>query len=257
MHEPRERCAPRMADFKTHIATSTVLGVAYGYVGWERYGFSVESCLLAGGLCSVSGMLPDLDSDSGVPIREATSLASAVVPMLLVDRLREFNLSPEGMVVAAGAVYVFIRFVVAKFFRHYTVHRGMWHSIPACVSVGLLAYLLMHCQDDRARLYKSGAVATGFLIHLILDEIWAVDFRGGRFRLKSSFGTALKFFGQGVLANVSVYAKLALLSWLVWYDHQHGKFPNAPEMPQNWSFPMTAESLHPPAPQFEFPNGWR
>ncbi len=35
-------------------------------------------------------------------------------------------------------------------------------------------------------------VFIGFLIHLILDEIYAVDFSGAR--LKRSFGSALKLF---------------------------------------------------------------
>ena len=39
------------------------------------------------------------------------------------------------------------------------------------------------------------------------------------FRLKKSFGTALKFFGGNALANISVYAKLALLMYLAWGDH--------------------------------------
>ncbi len=91
-----------MADFKTHIAVSTAVGVAYGYVGFVRYDFPLESCILAGGLCSVSGMLPDLDSDSGVPIREATSLAAAVVPMLLVDRLRNLICRPKEWCLPQG-----------------------------------------------------------------------------------------------------------------------------------------------------------
>ncbi len=250
-----------MADFKTHIAVSTAVGVVYGYVGYERYHFPLETCLLAGGLCSVSGMLPDLDSDSGVPIREATSLAAAVVPMLLVDRLRELQLSPEGMVLAAGLVYLTIRFIIAELFRRYTVHRGMWHSIPACISVGLLSYLIMHCQDDRPRIYKSGAVAGGFLVHLILDEIWAIAFRQGRFQLKSSFGTALKFWGPSFLANISVYAKLALLSWLVYCDHEAiDRIPNLPLNPQQWHLPMTADQW-PQSPalpgQPVHSTGWR
>ena len=81
-----------MADFKTHITVSTICGAIYGIAGY-RSGVPWETCAIAGGLCSVSGMLPDLDSDSGVPLREAVALSSAVVPMLLVDRLQRIGLS--------------------------------------------------------------------------------------------------------------------------------------------------------------------
>jgi len=55
-----------MAGFKTHITVSTLTGIAYGAWGYHS-GAPLETCILAGGLCSVSGMLPDLDSDSGRP----------------------------------------------------------------------------------------------------------------------------------------------------------------------------------------------
>ncbi len=178
----------------------------------------LESSLVAGGLCSVAGMLPDLDSDSGIPLRETTMFASAVVPMLALGRFRELEMTPESMVLAAGLIYVTLRFVIAEFFRRFTVHRGMWHSIPAALSAGLLAYLIMPTNDERIRIYKTLAVFLGFMVHLILDEIWAVQFQGGRFRFKKSFGTALKFWGPTGWANISIYLKLALLLYLAYND---------------------------------------
>lgn len=208
-----------LADFKTHITGSTIVGVAYGYWGVVHQSMSLETGLIAGGLCSVSGMLPDLDSETGIPLRETSMFGAAVVPMLMIDRFRDLNLSHEAMAVAAMLIYIAIRFVVVEIFKRYTVHRGMWHSIPAAASAGLLAYLIMPCPSEGMRVYKSMAVVTGFLVHLILDEIWSIDFQRGRFRLKKSFGTALKFFGDNFWANLSVYAKLFLLAYLAWGDH--------------------------------------
>ncbi|MEM1228389.1 MAG: metal-dependent hydrolase [Planctomycetota bacterium] len=208
-----------MADFKTHITASTIVGVAYGYWGIRDQGMSIESGLLAGGLCSVAGMLPDLDSDSGVPLRETSMFASAIIPMLMIERWRDMGLSHESMALAAMLIYIAIRFVAVEFFRRFTVHRGMWHSIPAAVSAGMLAYLVMPCPSEAVRVYKSLAVFVGFMVHLILDEIWSLDFSRGRFRVKNSFGTALKFFGTKFWPNVSVYAKLAFLCYLAYSDH--------------------------------------
>ena len=208
-----------MADFKTHITGSTLVGVAYGYWGVTQQGMSIENALIAGGLCSVSGMLPDLDSESGIPLRETSMFASAVVPMLMIERFRDLGLSHESMALAAMLIYIAIRFVGVEFFKRYTVHRGMWHSLPAAAVAGLLAYLVMPCPTEGVRIFKSMAVVVGFMVHLILDEIWSIDVRRG-FRLKKSFGTALKFFGNSTLANLSVYAKLGLLIYLTWGDHE-------------------------------------
>ncbi|MEC8557720.1 MAG: metal-dependent hydrolase [Planctomycetota bacterium] len=206
-----------MADFRSHMTVSTLSGVALGVAG-AQYGMPIETCLIAGGLCSVSGMLPDLDSDSGRPLREATTLLAALVPMLMVDRLQRFNLSHEWMVVVAGGVYIFVRFILAEIFRRYTVHRGMWHSIPAAVTVGMVAFLVISCEDFNARLFKTSGVVLGFMSHLILDEIWAIDFRGGKFRFKKSFGTAIKLWGIHPWANYTTYAKLAIACFLVYED---------------------------------------
>lgn len=207
-----------VAGFKAHITGSTIVGVVYGYWGVVHQGMSVESGLLAAGLCSVSGMLPDLDSDSGIPLRETSMFASATVPMLMIERFRDLNLSHETMALAAMLIYISIRFVIVEFFKRYTVHRGMWHSIPAAASCGMLAYLIMPCPAESIRVYKSLAIVLGFLVHLTMDEIWSMDFRGGRFRLKKSFGTALKFWGDSPWANITVYAKLAFLIYLAWGD---------------------------------------
>ena len=179
---------------------------------------SLESGMLAAGLCAVSGMLPDLDSDSGIPLRETSMFVAAVAPMLMIDRFRDLGLSHEAMALAAMLVYIAIRFVAVEFFKRYTVHRGMWHSIPAAASVGMLAYLMMPCPSESIRVYKSMAVVTGFMVHLTMDEIWSIDMSRG-FRLKSSFGTALKFYGNDKVSNVLAYAKLVLLMYLAWGDH--------------------------------------
>lgn len=206
-----------MADFKSHITGSTIVGLAYGYWGVSTQSISVESGIVAAGLCSVSGMLPDLDSDSGIPLRETSLFISAVVPILMIHRFRDLGFTAEDMAVASMLLYIAIRFIAVEFFKRYTVHRGMWHSVPAAAVAGLIAYLVMPCQSEALRIYKSLAVVLGFTFHLVMDEIWSVDTSGG-IRFKKSFGTALKFFGSDSLANVSVYGKLLLLFVLAWED---------------------------------------
>lgn len=187
-------------------------------------------------------MLPDLDSDSGIPLRETSNFASAVIPMLMIDRFRAMNMTPEEMALAAMLIYLFIRFVLVGFFKKYTVHRGMWHSLPAAASAGLLAYLLIPTASESIRVYKSVAVTLGFSVHLFMDEIWSIGASGGRVRLKKSFGTALKFFGSDIWANVSTYAKLALLAYLAYHDS--GVIQRLQEK-DDWNIPRIAEPADP------------
>jgi LexA-binding, inner membrane-associated putative hydrolase len=202
-----------MAGFQTHITVSTVTGIGYGIWGWQC-GASIETCVLAGGLCSVSGMLPDLDSDSGRPVQEMSCFAAAVIPMLMLDRFKDFGWTHEMMVLAAACIYAAVRFGVAELFKRYTVHRGMWHSIPACIAVGLMAFLIVAGNDIAIRTFKAAAVSLGFFSHLLIDEIWSLNLRSGRINIKKSFGTALKFFGGDRYANLTVYLTLGLLGFL-------------------------------------------
>jgi hypothetical protein len=203
-----------MANFKTHITGSTLIGIGYSAGAYGLFEVPLSTCILAGGLCSVSGMLPDLDSDSGKPLRESLAFAAAVIPMMLVDRLEQFKLSNEYIVLAGALVYLFVRFVVGEMLRRYTVHRGMFHSIPAAVIAGELAFLLASGPLE-LRIYKAGGVAIGYLTHLALDEFYSIGWYRGRLRLKKSFGTALKMFSKKWWANGSTYIKLVLLTFLV------------------------------------------
>ena len=205
-----------VANFKTHITTSTILGVGYGAAGYYLYDISPEHCFIAGALCSIGGMLPDLDSDSGIPVREMLCFVSVLIPMLMIQRFRALGWTPEMMVFAAGVMYVTIRFGIGHIFKRYTKHRGMWHSLPAAAIAGLITFLVCLSPEFNVRLFKSWAVVLGFISHLFLDEIYSVDFRGRK--LKKSAGTAMKFWGKRPWPNYSTYAKLIVLIVLVMSD---------------------------------------
>ena len=205
-----------MAGFKTHIAASTTLGIGYAAGAHYLFNTPLETCVLAGGLCSISGMLPDLDSDSGVPLRESVAFAAAAVPVMMVNRFERLGMPVESMILAGMVIYLLIRFGLAALLKKYTVHRGMFHSIPAAVIAAEVAFLVFEHENLWLRYYTAGAVLLGFMSHLVLDEIWSIDVR--RLRMKSSSGTAIKLWGESLSANLSTYAKLVLLTWLVSQD---------------------------------------
>lgn len=208
-----------MAGFKTHISVSSLLGVGYGAAAHFMYGVPWETCVLAGGLCGVSGMLPDIDSPSSTPKRESMAFAAAVVPMMLLHRFQHWGMSHELIILAGAATYLLIRFGLSELLNRYTVHRGMFHSLPATLVFGELAFLLASGDDLNLRIYKAAAVSIGYLSHLLLDEIYSVEWSHG-LRLKSSFGTAIKLFGQGAWSNISAYAKLVILTAVIFVEPQ-------------------------------------
>src|SRR6187402_3563434 len=106
-----------MAGFRMHVSTSTLLGVGYAGVLSLGYGVPPETAVVAGAMCGFSGMLPDLDSDYGVPLHETMALA-------------------------AVGMYLLIRFGVTRLIRRFTVHRGMFHSIPTMLIFAGLAFLI-------------------------------------------------------------------------------------------------------------------
>ena len=70
-----------MANFQTHIGASTVLGVGYGAVAHFYFDVSIAHSLVAAALCSIAGMLPDLDHKLGIPLRETLNFVAVLVPM--------------------------------------------------------------------------------------------------------------------------------------------------------------------------------
>ena len=206
-----------MAGFKTHVTFSSLLGCGYAGAGC-LYGVPVDTAVLGGAICGFSGMLPDLDSDYGTPLRETMCFTAAVVPMLLIHRFAAFGLKPDEMALAGIAMYLFIRFGVTKMIRKYTVHRGMFHSIPAGLTFAGVAFLISWSTDVNIRYFKAGAVLTGFMSHLILDEIYSFEFKSGAWRVKKSFGTAIKLWGDDTWANFSTYAKLVVVIALIFSE---------------------------------------
>jgi hypothetical protein len=208
-----------MASFRGHITFASVLGGVYGGVGSVMFGLDWGPVFLGAGLTAIGGLMPDLDSDSGVPVRELFSLAAVITPLLLVKRLHHAGLTPEQILAMMAGVYVLVRYGGAALFKRITVHRGMFHSIPAMLIAGLLIYLADHQADPRVRLFLAGGVMIGFLSHLVLDEIYSVDFLGHKLvRLNKYAGTAMKFFSPSWTATLTTYGILISLGYAAWRE---------------------------------------
>jgi membrane-bound metal-dependent hydrolase YbcI (DUF457 family) len=205
-----------MASYRGHLTCSTILGAAFGGAAAWQFQMNWGPAFLGAGVTAVGGLLPDLDSDSGVPVRELFGLAAAATPLLLFARLENSGLALEQVLVVLGGIYLFIRYGISAFFKRLTIHRGMFHSIPAMFIAGLLVFLAYDSPNRFLRGYLAVGVMLGFLSHLILDEIYGIDLLGRRVQPGSFAGSPLKMYSGSWLATSFCYLLLAGLGYLAY-----------------------------------------
>ncbi|WP_108651563.1 metal-dependent hydrolase [Dongshaea marina] len=201
-----------MANFHTHasvaIGCSAIAAAALHTAGIIHSQFTMPLILFG----SIGGLLPDVDSDHSTSIRVIFNLLSiigATATMMLVGR--DYGIVPG---IGAGACFfVIARYIIFYLFTKATRHRGIFHSLPMGVICGLVTasvswHLLRYSAPNAwlAGLFVSG----GFLVHLLLDEIYSVDLSGGR--LKSSFLSACKLMSRDSwLLYVGLYLLIGIL----------------------------------------------
>ncbi len=207
-----------MANFRTHLGVASGLGFIYGGVAVNQFHIDPAVAAMGGILTGIGGVLPDLDHDGGIPVREMFNLAGILVPVLLMPRLQELNYSQEQIILIMAAIYLFIRHGLSRIFKRISVHRGMYHSVPAMLIAGMAIFLIYHHANLHVRLFMGCGVMLGFLSHLILDEIYSVDFQGVRIHLKSSAGSALKFWSPSFLGSAICYVILGAISFFTFRE---------------------------------------
>jgi len=207
-----------MASYRGHLAFSSSLAFIYGGLGHRVLELDLATSALGVAACTVGGLVPDLDSDSGVPIREMFQLAAVVVPLMLVCRLSDSNLSMEEILVFMGLIYCGIRYGLSRIVKRLSVHRGMFHSIPTLFITGFIVYLGFHHPSVLTRSFLAVGAMVGCLSHLVLDEIYSVNFSGIMITFNAFAGSALKFKSKSWKATLSCYAILGTTGYFVYRD---------------------------------------
>lgn len=207
-----------MAAFREHITFSTLLGAGYGVAASTVLGFTPTEGILAAVLTGVGGMLPDIDLDDGRPGREIFAFVAAIAPMFLVHHVIRFLKLPydaETILLCLIVLYIIIRFGVSELVNRLSVHRGMWHSVPAMFIAADITYLGYPGPNLKSKILMGTGVAIGFLSHLILDEIYSVELNGMAVRLKKSAGSALKIAGPCFVPNVFTFSLFCTMNFAV------------------------------------------
>jgi len=203
-----------MADFKTHVLGAALVSGSAAAALEMVAPMEMSRVLGLFSLGIVGGMLPDLDSDHSLPVRITFNVLSVLGGFMPVFCYAA-SLSLLELVAIGVATFSLIRYVVFGVFTQLTVHRGLFHSLPAACAAGLLiAILTERCLfwSPLQAWIAASFIALGFVVHLVLDELYSVDLMGRRIR--RSFGTALSLGSRSnPLGTLALYLGVfALLS---------------------------------------------
>jgi len=207
-----------MADYRTHLLGGVVAGgVAAATAAWFAW-IDPWRLPLVGLVGVIGGLAPDVDSDNSRPILILSRVSALVLPTALVWRIPSLHAVPERAFVSWVLLAAFVRWPVSWIFKRLTVHRGIFHSLPAIGIFGAACFLFAgrRAQDMEHQIAFGVAGLMGYFTHLLLDEIWSVDFNGVRLKAKRSMGTALSLTGSGWTSTFVAYGLLTVMGALVW-----------------------------------------
>lgn len=204
-----------MANFRTHIAVGTVasgmMATITATAGLTNSQQAI-SLVLAGALGSV---LPDIDLQESRSSRIMFFFIALFLAFCVVFALVTQYSIVEMWILWVG-IFLGVRYFGQMAFHHFAVHRGVFHTIPAGILFGFATAAVFYnlFSDPASIAWLGGAfMFFGYLVHLVLDEIYSVDFNNNR--IKRSFGTALKIFDSRYIAASTAMIGVTILMFFV------------------------------------------
>lgn len=199
-----------MADFKTHSVLGTMAGSVFGILCWIAGALSPVRSVLAAVLFSLTSVLPDLDSNTGTAKKFLFETLAVLAPSLIILHMN-FETAEQGALLLL-VLFFLIRYPLEILFERCTVHHGIFHSIPMALVISAATLVLFHASPPVVRRLYAAAAGSGYLFHLIVDEIWAFGFFG--LGAKKSFGSSVKLYSDSFLATLAAYLTALLLFYL-------------------------------------------
>ena len=204
-----------MGNYRQHITFAWVLGAFYSVGAYVLMGVHWIYGAVATLLTTLGGLLPDLDSSSGVELKGFTGILGVLAAVAVWDAVGKVNPYPifEIHLWSMVLAFLLIRHGLRRVLSKLAKHRGISHSLPTCAVWGLLTYLYYPSASHGLRVLMALAVVLGFFSHLLLDEICSVDLQGAR--LNKAFGTAIKFWAPSPWSTLAMYSLLTYLTYRV------------------------------------------
>jgi len=201
-----------MANFRTHLfIASGASSIATTVLFKQDFIILVDIPWLIF-LGSIGGLLPDIDSDNSRPLKILFTTLGALSAILMVIIFQN-QYTTQYLFIIAGSAYFIVRYPILRLFKIITVHRGAIHSVLCAILFSLLTVFLsdyLFASSARLAWLSGGFIGFGFIVHLLLDELYSVDI--GNQRLKRSFGSAFKLFSiKNLSTSLAMLISCAIL----------------------------------------------
>ncbi len=204
-----------MANFNTHFAVGAIASATISSTLLSMTILKPTEAVMAFAIGTFGSLMPDIDSDNSKAVGVGFTIISLLITIIFIFA-KVITYSIVELIIMGGAIFYTLRFGLIGAFRKVSRHRGMFHSIPAALIWGLLttlvAYNFFYVNNLVSWIYGL-IMSLGYIVHLILDEIYSVDL--GNRRVKKSAGTALKLFKlknrSDILQNIFIYFFLIAL----------------------------------------------
>ncbi|MFM7084320.1 MAG: metal-dependent hydrolase [Hyphomicrobium sp.] len=201
-----------MANFATHLSVGTLSSGLLASITSSLGVIPSEDLIPLTMVGIIGSILPDIDLKESRPSQVLFSTLGFFFSLvILYASAKKYSIS-ELWILWLGSL-VFIRYGTQALFHNFTVHRGIWHSILSAVFFSLLVAVFVHFFLDYSEFLAWTSALflfIGYIIHLLLDEIYSVDFMGGY--TKRSFGTALKLYDtRNLLSGFYMLCGIAFL----------------------------------------------
>ncbi|HJO93079.1 MAG TPA: metal-dependent hydrolase [Victivallales bacterium] len=198
-----------MANYKQHLTGGIIYGILCMLMAIFSLGFTIVNGFTIFVLGTLGSILPDIDSDTSIPVQLLFETIGILIPIIVLKNYFSKELNIENMIFLIVIGYILVRYGISLIFYRLTVHRGIIHSIPAAVIAGGIVFFLFYDSQFYIRLIYALSCTGGFIVHLLMDEIWSVDL--ANIRIKNSFGTALSLRSNSIISTVTAYLLIALI----------------------------------------------
>ena len=203
-----------MANFNTHLSIASAASAGTALVAANVHLIANADMPWLIFLGTLGGMLPDIDASNSRPVKLLFNVLALMGVAAVLHTFKD-SYAPYSLLLIVAGTYLFIRYVVFALFNGLTVHRGVFHSVLAALFFALLmtciSYHFLHW--DILHAWLNGIfIAVGFIVHLLLDELYSVDLSNSR--MKNSFGTALKLFSYN---NMAASALMTLCTMMLFW----------------------------------------
>ncbi|MFK8079144.1 MAG: metal-dependent hydrolase [Granulosicoccus sp.] len=202
-----------MADFNTHVFGAAAVISLGAICATKLLSLTLQEGVALMIMGVIGGVLPDVDLKSSRASQALFSVLGVFAGLAWLFASMKYFTGLE-LWLSTIAVFLMIRFPVAYAFHRLTTHRGVLHSLIAAVMVGVVACAItwQYSQTSALQSWLIGlSLTSGYIVHLVLDELYSVDFTGGR--IKRSFGSAIKPLDLQQWPASCLVAGLTAVAW--------------------------------------------